>query len=491
MVEKNEKGITLIALVITIIVLLILAGVAIATLTGENGVLTKANNAKTENDKAGAKEKVQIAVMGSYGADGKIDISELKENLKQTEGATGVDSITKLPATVKVDGYDVTIDEKGNVKLGSIKEQVDPIYARLYKKNDTQEQVLILASNESVFANYSGELTLFEDLENIYEERKKYETKEDLYEIPRYREIFESEEWKQFEAENPEEAVAYIEELLSYLNNFESSVKWMVDKGSSRVGADFVEAWILDEICPDTTEGWFEGCNELTKIIGIENLNTSKATSMRNMFNMGRNTENKLMELDVSGFDTSNVTDMSEMFCGCSHLTELDVHNFDTSNVTNMGSMFEDCTNLTQLDLSNFDTSKVTNMSSMFEDCTNLTQLDLSNFDTSNVTNMSEMFNMDNINDIQSALTQLDLSSFDTSNVTNMYKMFWDCSNLTKLDLSNFNTSNVTNMAWLFYGCSGLNQILVGPDWKEPEDSEGRRGMFSLCGVSKVTLVTP
>ena len=116
-IKKANKGITLIALVITIIVLLILAGVAIATLTGENGVLTKANKAKTETDRASAREKVQIAVMGSYGANGTIDINELKENLKKTEGVTGADSITKLPAKVTADGYEVNIDENGKVTI--------------------------------------------------------------------------------------------------------------------------------------------------------------------------------------------------------------------------------------------------------------------------------------------------------------------------------------------------------------------------------------
>ena len=55
--------------------------------------------------------------MGSYGADGTIDINELKENLKQTEGVTGVDSITELPAKVTVDGYEVNIDENGKVTV--------------------------------------------------------------------------------------------------------------------------------------------------------------------------------------------------------------------------------------------------------------------------------------------------------------------------------------------------------------------------------------
>ena len=115
--ENTNEGITLIALVITIIILLILAGVAIATLTGENGVLTKARTAKNKTTEEEAREKVQIAVIGSYGANGTIGINELKENLKKTEGVTGADSITKLPAKVTADGYEVTIDENGKVTV--------------------------------------------------------------------------------------------------------------------------------------------------------------------------------------------------------------------------------------------------------------------------------------------------------------------------------------------------------------------------------------
>ena len=57
---KNVKGITLIALVITIIVLLILAGVTIATLTGDNGILTKANEAKTRTNEKDEEEQIEI-----------------------------------------------------------------------------------------------------------------------------------------------------------------------------------------------------------------------------------------------------------------------------------------------------------------------------------------------------------------------------------------------------------------------------------------------
>ena len=81
--NRQEKGITLIALVITIIVLLILAGVAIATLTGDNGILTKAAQAKNATEKANAKERIQIEVMGSYDQSGKLDANTLISNLNK------------------------------------------------------------------------------------------------------------------------------------------------------------------------------------------------------------------------------------------------------------------------------------------------------------------------------------------------------------------------------------------------------------------------
>ena len=125
---KRTKGITLIALVITIIVLLILAGVTIATLTGENGILNQAGKAKEKTQEAEAIERVALEVQGSYGTDGKIDMDMLNDNLKNnvpgltykdkpiTEKGTAEENrIESLPATVKVNGYDIQIDENGNV----------------------------------------------------------------------------------------------------------------------------------------------------------------------------------------------------------------------------------------------------------------------------------------------------------------------------------------------------------------------------------------
>ena len=151
-----------------------------------------------------------------------------------------------------------------------------------------------------------------------------------------------------------------------------------------------------------------------------------------------------ILELDLSKFDTSKVTNMSHMFNGMRNLTTLNLSNFNTSNVTNMGGMFFNMTNLTAFNLSNFDTSKVTDMGSMFYGVSSLTTLDLSNFDTSQVMIMGGMFfNMAN-------LTTLNLSNFDTSNVMDMRSMFNGMTNLVSLNISSFNTKNVENMSGMF-----------------------------------------
>ena len=121
MKQKNkrlEKGITLIALVITIIVLLILAGVAISMLTGENGILKQATNAKDTTDKSEFEEQVKLAVMASKVNDeGVIDLTTLEAEIGKIKGTeitkNGTDN--SLPWTVKKGSYEVTITSEGTI----------------------------------------------------------------------------------------------------------------------------------------------------------------------------------------------------------------------------------------------------------------------------------------------------------------------------------------------------------------------------------------
>lgn len=222
-------------------------------------------------------------------------------------------------------------------------------------------------------------------------------------------------------------------------------------------------AKIKDGVVAATTFRMFRDRSRLISV-DLSGLDTSKVTEMgrEDTWESGMFSGcTRLAYLDVSSLDTSNVTSMGCMFKDCSSLTSLDLSTFDTSNVVDMNSMFAGCTKLTSLDLSGFDTSKVTNMGSkssrtsagMFEGCSSLASLDLSSFDTSKVTDMSRMFFG------CAKLTSLDLSRFDTSKVTCMDGMFWDCSGLFSLDLSGFDTSSVTSMAAMFCGCSLLAPV--------------------------------
>ena len=186
-----------------------------------------------------------------------------------------------------------------------------------------------------------------------------------------------------------------------------------------------------------------------------------------------------ILEIDLSNFDTSEATNMSNMFYGMSNLTTLNLSNFDTSKVTDMSLMFYDMRNLTSLNLSNFDTSKVTDMHNMFYGMSNLTTLNLSNFDTSKVTSMGLMFyGMSNV-------TALDLSNFNTSKVTNMGNMFSSMTNLTSLNLSSFNTSEVTNMGFMFYGIPNLTSL----DLSHFDTSKTTKMSFMFYGMRNLTAL--
>ena len=186
----------------------------------------------------------------------------------------------------------------------------------------------------------------------------------------------------------------------------------------------------------------------------------------------------KIKVLDLSNFDTSNVTNMRSMFRDCWRLSELDVSHFDTSNVTNMGSMFRGCESLKELDVSHFDTSNVTIMGAMFYHCCHLKELDVSHFDTSNVTSMWAMFHY------CYSLIKLDLSNFDTSSVTTMGYMFCYCWSLKELDLSHFKMTQVEYVGSMFKDCKSLISLNLSGF-----DSGFDSGNLDLIRMSKVDIV--
>ena len=200
--------------------------------------------------------------------------------------------------------------------------------------------------------------------------------------------------------------------------------------------------------------GWYDNREKIIKVEFASSFNAARPKTCRGWFAFCENLES------IEGIDylnTSEVTDMSWMFCWCSSLTELNVSGFNTSNVKCMSEMFSSCSNLQSLDLSNFETGKVEDMSRMFDGCSSLTSLTFpSTFNTGNVKDMSWMFaNCENLTGLTFPNT------FNTGNVIDMSWMFANCENLTTIDVSKFNTENVTDMSYMFRYCLKLTNINV------------------------------
>lgn len=194
-----------------------------------------------------------------------------------------------------------------------------------------------------------------------------------------------------------------------------------------------------------------------------------------------------LNQLDLTGFKTTGVTDISEMFSGCQSLTYLDLRGFDTSKTTDMSNLFYNCYKLEGINLRKFNTSRVKDMDYMFYNCHSLKELNLGSFDTSKTENMAYMF----LNCY--GLSELDLRSFNTANVRSMDNMFAGCISLKKLDVSSFNTSKVTVIDFMFSGVCSINELDLSSfdlsGVSKLYEYDARRGTFSMKDL--LTLKTP
>ena len=252
----------------------------------------------------------------------------------------------------------------------------------------------------------------------------------------------------------------------------------------------------------------FNKCKKLKEIKGFDKLNTSKVIDMEGLFQNCITLE----YIDLSNFDTSNVTNMAFMFNHCNRLKEIKgLDKFITSKATTMEGMFQSCFKLEFIDVSSFDTSnvdimnfmfvdcfklkgikginklntkKVTNMTGMFENCLSLKYLNIENFDTSNVTNMSYMFNKcKKLKEIKG------MDKFNTINLTTTYAMFQFCTEIEKIDLSGFDTSNVTNMSYMFNKCKKLKEI-KGLNTFITKNVKDMARMFNECSELENLVLT-
>ena len=236
----------------------------------------------------------------------------------------------------------------------------------------------------------------------------------------------------------------------------------------------------------------FNGCTEVTELSFGENFNTQNISSSSDGFKRMFDGCKNATTIDVTNFNTANVTDISYMFNGCEAVTGLNLSGWNPANftkldhafcnmnalvnidfgsnwsnltkVTTMASAFDGCILLNN-DFSKFKVtgSSLTDMSCAFRNCFTLSSVDLSGWNVSKVTTMSEMFSMYNPYDAigSSSLTSVNTEGWNTGSLTDMSSIFRSCTALETIDISGWNLSKVTTLAYSFAGATSLTKVTL------------------------------
>ena len=520
---KQNDGITLLALCITIIVILILASITIGTISGDNGILNNATMAKERSEIADEKEIIGTAIVRSMGKNkrGDLEEDEFQNELDKILGerlATVTLDTEDYGFFVKFEtsGRIYKVDRNGNVEYLGIESELitQADITATPESNTTPEltQTVELTIETPILiegAEYSLVYSWSKDKENAPEDSQFTEEK-NLEGTGRIRKATvnssDTEEgdyylWVrivvgEIEKEKCFGPYAIKDHTTLVTVDWNSGLATGGFLGNNEVprgkiqniniitsleghSLDDENTWDISQSKDGTYLAWYEvnenGYYDVT--IAGEGGVVANSRSEYLFKNIGTGVENgKVTITGLEHLDTELVTGMDSMFESCK-AEEIDVSNFNTGKVTTMALMFNGC-KAKSIDLSSFNTSNVNNMDRMFENC-QATNLDLSNFNTSQVTNVNAMFrsckatsidvssfdtrNVTSMNCMFESckVKNLDLSSFNTRNVTNMNRMFtWD-ETLETLDIRNFDTGKVTNMNSMFAGCTNLKELAV------------------------------
>ena len=539
---KENKGITVLALTITIIVLLILSGITIVGITGENGIIQNAIQAKEEKEISEEKEIVEQATVQTMGNNNRGIIE--KDNLQSQ-----LDNITGKGKTIVTEdkeegGFFVKFIESGRIYKVSQTGEVK--YLGIEETLLTQAE--IIASPES---NLTPELVQHVDLtvktlidigdvdytlvyawnkdkENVPEDTKFIEatlTGEGRIKKAGVDSI-DTEQGEYYlwvrivigEIEKEEcfgpYAIKDHTTLISTSTENQSESGFLGNTKIQRRNIKSIKIQnslqghsVNEENCWDVSQSqngiylaWYEetvdGKYEVT-IAGeggvVANVNS------RSLFSyIGYNVDDEVTITGLEYLDTGLVTIMSSMFYNCK-ASSLNLSKFNTDDVESMAYMFFGCSELKNLDLSSFNTKNVKTLAQIFEGCSNLEKVNLESLNTENVTAMNQMFNgctnlkeidLSNFNTSKveqmgglfyncSSLRTIDLSDFDTRKVKSLNNMFFGCSSVTSIDISSFDTSSVTNMSGMFQGCNNLINLDV-TNFKT-ENVTDMSNMFNSC----------
>lgn len=432
---KGKKGITLIALVITIIVLLILAGVSIAMLTGQNGLLSQAINAKDETIIAEEKEQVEVAYASA-------NIKKRGEDVTQKDLQEELDKVVKTSVETNSDGtLNVLFEDTKNnynVNKGEVSKVEPDTTMAVF---DTGENVAIKIRMLALEGNYSEEWPTNLSIDGI----KRYtEGTPDSSKMTDSNIVSWVDGYTAYE-QNP----GAFSEMVPEGTTLFPIYMWFEESGETEIrdilgsNQDNVAEGVSKEVKTGILYWWSESNNVylnpnsssmfallpyLSDLSGLENVKTKYTTNISSMFASPYSNQRLTNVNALSNWDTSNITDISGLFSYCASLSDISgLRNWDTSNITNISSLFANCTSLIDISgLKNWDTSKVVNMYNTFAGddgpSMKLTNLDaLSNWDVSNVENMQRMFLA-----CRELTDTSAIEDWDITKVSNFNEMFFD-----------------------------------------------------------------
>lgn len=330
---KNKKGITLIALVVTIVVLLILAGVSVSVVADKNGIIQNSQETK-EQTRAAMVEKER-------------DLWKLEEQIYQSD---------------------------------SEKETLEKVLERLEKENTItkEEKQAILETGEVTIAG-NGRVKLNKSAKLLFKALGTYAGKIEMNGI----ENLDTSEVTDMSYMFTDGSQYTDLDLSSFDTSNVTTMSGMFLNCSKLTNLNLAN---FDTKNVVKLTNLFNGCSAIENI-NLSSFDTSNVTKMYAMFG---NCEN-LKNVNLKNFDTSKVTDMEAMFFNCKSLSKIDLSNFNTSSVERLKRMFVNCELLTELDLSNFKTENLLNVETMFSGCKLLKKIDMRNATFDKVQNYNYM----------------------------------------------------------------------------------------------------
>ena len=230
-----------------------------------------------------------------------------------------------------------------------------------------------------------------------------------------------------------------------------------------------------------TTKGMFRDCSNLVNV-DLRGLDTTNVTDMQSMFSGC----DSLSELSIDQLNTRSVVNMGSMFSGCKSLLRMSLYSVYMGNVQTIMGMFRGCESLEYVEFSMANTPSLRYAMGLFENCKSLVSINFGQLDTSLVENMSYVFKG------CSSLTSFDVWPVSINSATTLDSMFADCSSLESVNLYLGDTSSVRSFADMFRGCTSLGALSLDMNTVSGEDFSG---MFSQCSSLRIadlsSFVTP